>query len=805
MFSHIFTVFYFCLIIHNLISQDQIDSKSINSDEINQNILDNINASNIESYLRNFSEKVHLAGTVRQKYSAEAIYTEWLKFKLDTVKIQTYQVMLTYPNEKKDNKVSLIDKGGDVIWEFTGINKDSFPDKNDSELILPYNANSADGNIESDLVYVNYGSYDDFLYLKTRLNLSLSGKIGIARYGSIFRGSKVKNAEVFKLAGLILYPDPINFALEGIDSNVVYPNTWWMPESGIQMGTVSLFSGDPMTLGYPSLPSMYRDVPPKNSLPSIPVYPISYSDAWHLLSDMDGSIVPKEWQGGLNLTYQTGPGFIDSKSEWKVKLAVNLKREKRPIYNVIGRINGDIEPDRYVILGNHRDAWAYGGSDPVSGTACLLEISRVFALLHKNGWNPRRTIIFASWDAEEFGLVGSTEYVEENMKILKERAVAYINVDNCVTGNHSVRINASPLLSKIVYEVSKMIPNPNRAEIGLGLKTVYDTWLASSKTLSGNPNIGELGSGSDFFPFMYYAGVTSMDIRYVYNKDDMNIPNYPLYHTRYDTFYNVHKHIDPEFIYHKAVSQLIAILVHYLSDSQIVPLSPASYEYSLTKFYRNIIKDFNSTLEFSRICMNDLMAAITYFDRKMTIFQNNSLLPSFTNTTSSNTQNYSVIQARSLNDKLMIIEKGFLDIYGLPHKHFYKNLILGPSNTDINSVSGFPALNDLLYALQQLSNNSDIDSKILEFWVGDIITDWKSCNSGNDYSNDLLSYTYPDLCNFTDPSIDFTPSTSNDQNISHIVNGKSKCKLSSFLVEAIKKHIAVLAFTIKSTADFIDD
>ncbi|XP_065320727.1 N-acetylated-alpha-linked acidic dipeptidase 2-like [Gordionus sp. m RMFG-2023] len=246
----------------------------------------------IPDLIFDFSKRIHVAGTVKQKYSAEAIYTEWLKFKLDTVNIQTYQVMLTYPNEKKQG--FMIDKGGDVIWEFTGINKDSFPDKNDSELIPPYNADSADGNIESGLVYVNYGIYDDFLYLKTRLNISLAGKIGIARYGSIFRGSKVKNAEVFELAGLILYSDPINYALEGIDSNVVYPNTWWLPKSA----------------------SMYRDVPPKNSLPSIPVYPISYSDAWHLFSGMDGIIVPQEWPGGLNFTYKTGPGFIDSKSEW---------------------------------------------------------------------------------------------------------------------------------------------------------------------------------------------------------------------------------------------------------------------------------------------------------------------------------------------------------------------------------------------------------------------------------------------------------------------------------------------------------
>ncbi|CAK9301348.1 unnamed protein product [Gordionus sp. m RMFG-2023] len=240
--------------------------------------------------------------------------------------------------------------------------------------------------------------------------------------------------------------------------------------------------------------------------------------------------------------------------------------------------------------------------------------------------------------------------------------------------------------------------------------------------------------------------------------------NYPLYHTRYDTYYNVHKHIDPEFIYHKAVSQFIAILVHYLSDSQIVPLSHASYGESLKKFFRYIIKDFD-----------DLITAITYFDRKMTIFQNNSLLSSFTNTTSSNKQNYSVIQTRSLNDKLMLIERGFSNTYGLPHKPLYKHLILAPSNTDLYT-----------------------------FWVGDIITDWNSCNNGNDYSNDLLSYASPDMRNFTDPSIDFKSSTSND-NISHTVNGKSECKLSSFLVEAIKKHIVVLAFTIVSTANFVDD
>ncbi|CAK9301358.1 unnamed protein product [Gordionus sp. m RMFG-2023] len=802
-FHILFSATFNLFILHNFVtSPNLIDLKSNDRDDIDKNILENVNESRIESYLREFSKKVHVAGTERQKDSAYAIHDEWLKLKLDSVKTQTYHVMLTYPDEKKYNKVSLIDTMGNVKWESSGMEDYLSPDNNDTKLVSPFNAYSADGNITSDLVYVNYGRYDDFLSLKNGLNLSLSGKIGIARYGSIFRGTKVKNSEIFKLAGLILYSDPTNCAAEGTDTKEVYPNSWWMPESGVQRGSLSLINGDPMTMGYPSIPSMYREMPSKGDLPSIPVYPISYSDAWHLLSSMGGSTVPKAWQGSINTTYRTGPGFIDYKSDWKVKLEVNFKREKRPIYNVIGRLNGDIEPDRYIILGNHRDAWTYGGSDPISGTACLLEVTRVFALLRQGGWKPRRTIIFASWDAEEYGLIGSTEYVEENLKVLKQRAVAYLNVDICVTGNYSLKINSSPLLSKIAYEVAKMIPNPNKTEIDLGRKMIYDTWLRASsipKSRKENPYIGELGAGSDFVPFMYYAGVPCIDVRYIFNKEEMNISNYPLYHTRYDTFYNVQRYIDPGFTYHKAMSQYLAILIRYLSDSLILPLSPTFYGKSLKRFYEDVIKNYEPTLKSNRICTDNFRAAISYFHDKMTVFQKRSL---------SNNQNYSAIQTRSLNDKLMLIERSLLDTNGLPNKPIYKHLILAPSKTDQYSGSGFPALNDLLYALNQ-SINSKVEPEILRFWVGDAISkmDPKECNNGSDHQNDLLSYTSSDdSYNFiVNSSGDPKSSSSEACEYSSTSKSTSDCKLSSFIVEAIKKHIAILAFTLRSSADMLDD
>ncbi|MGH0179820.1 UNVERIFIED_CONTAM: hypothetical protein FKN15_015401 [Acipenser sinensis] len=286
---------------------------------------------------------------------------------------------------------------------------------------------------QGDPVYVNYGTIEDFTYMKRNLSVDLNGTIAIARYGKIFRADKVKHAAEFGCVGMVLYSDPADYA---VDSEVrVYPDDWWLPGTGVQRGTVLPRDGDPLTPYYPSIESaFYQKESDSFSVSAIPVTPIGYDDAIKYLRKISGPEANSTWQGGLNVTYRLGPGFIPPYSNSKLKLHVHTYNERRMTHNVIGYIRGEHEPDRYVVLGNHRDAWVFGAVDPSSASAAMMELSRAFGELLKDGWRPRRSIVFCSWGAEEHGLIGSTEWVEELVKILGTRAVAYLNVDIAVEG-----------------------------------------------------------------------------------------------------------------------------------------------------------------------------------------------------------------------------------------------------------------------------------------------------------------------------------------------------------------------------------
>ncbi|XP_072030609.1 glutamate carboxypeptidase 2-like [Amphiura filiformis] len=308
----------------------------------------------------------------------------------------------------------------------------------------------------SDLVYANYARVEDFEYLEDNYpEINLTGTIIIARYGKIFRGNKALHAQAAGAKGLILYSDPADYAVDGDIS--LYPDGWWLPETGAQRGNiwVSDAKGDPLTPGFPANAYAYRKNDTDTPLPKIPAHPIGYGDARRLLSEMKGPVVSEAdgWKGNLNVTYRIGPGFTDPQR--KAKMNIYTTREIRNTYDVIGYIRGDTEPDRYVILGNHRDAWVYGSTDPSSGTATLMEVARAFGEQVKSGWRPRRSILFTSWGSEEYGLLGSTEYVEEFQKILGERAVAYLNVDCAVVGNYTLRVKSTPLLYNAIYEAAR--------------------------------------------------------------------------------------------------------------------------------------------------------------------------------------------------------------------------------------------------------------------------------------------------------------------------------------------------------------
>lgn len=401
--------------------------------------------------------------------------------------------------------------------------------------------------------------------------------------------------------------------------------------------------GDPLTPGYPATHYAYRVPLQAVQMPRIPVQPISYSTAYEILKLLGGSPAPAKWNGGFNFTYHLGPGFLTN-SSLKLHLQVNNNLVNKTIHNVVGYIKGRVEPDRYVIIGNHRDAWVRGAIDAAGGSAALLELSKVFGDLLKEGWRPRRTIMFCSWGAEEFNLIGSTEWIEEHNKLLHGRAVAYINSDIIVIGNGSLTVAASPLLYNAVFNATKEVPNPNEKDTEA--KTVYDKWLSTfplmrnssamlfpsgiSKTLedesgydyeaqvftpikshssfkpeeigqSGSllksymdsamlqvrPKVRQLDMRSVYAPFFTLVGIPVVDVTYTHSSESYTslLMGYPLLHTQYDDVKLVEKFIDPDYRYHKAVTQVLGEIVRDLADSLFLPFNLLDYAQVLKDFY----------------------------------------------------------------------------------------------------------------------------------------------------------------------------------------------------------------------------
>ena len=357
-----------------------------------------------------------------------------------------------------------------------------------------------------------------------------------------------------------MFSDPQDVASSpGGNASQVYPNSFFLPESGIQRGSTKLSMGDPLSLGWPSIKGAYRPTPEeiRDYLPKIPSQPIGYADARKLLEVMGGPEVPEAWRGGLpGLTYRFGPGTNDTSHRgWKVRLVTHNYLKDVVDTNVIGVIRGEEEPDRYVLFSNHRDAWGYGASDPSSGTAALMETARVLGNLHKStGWRPRRTIVFASWAAEEYGMMGSIEFVHHHIQKIMDRAVAIINVDLCVFGD-ILAPQASPIVKDVFLEAIKAVPST--VDPSQSYYEFLEGYLAKgekTKNMSVEEYVGILGSGSDHHEFSFYAGVPGLF--YTFTVDHQKYPKvgfpYPTYHTGFETFHLMDKILDPGFALHKS-------------------------------------------------------------------------------------------------------------------------------------------------------------------------------------------------------------------------------------------------------------
>ena len=532
-------------------------------------------------HLRRLTAEPHVAGT-KEDYATAVYVRDQIRSYGIPSELKEYEVLLPYPTQP--GIVELVRPQRERLTAKEPVIAED-PSSSNSKIIPLFNGYSPSGDVTAPLVYVNYGLPPDYEALE-KLGVDVKGKIAIARYGNSFRGVKAKVAEDHGAIGLIIYSDPAD---DGYMRGDVYPKGPWRPAGSGQRGSVQ-FSfqapGDPLTPGKPSSPGVPRlKLEEVTTLPRIPVQPISYGDARRLLEPLRGPVRPKGFQGGLPFPYHVGG------TEYvRVHLKTSMDFQVRKIWDVISRIDGAEEKDRWVIMGNHRDAWTFGAVDPNSGTTAMLEAARGFGVLLKKGWKPRRSIVLCSWDGEEYGLLGSTEWAEDNATELKEKAVAYLNVDSAVSGPN-FGASSVPSMWKLIRAATRDVKDPKSGH------SVYERWQERAQEDAPDPElsdkedddappaearIGALGGGSDFAPFLQHLGIPSSDMGFG--------GDYGVYHSAYDSFYWMSHFGDPDFVYHAAAAQLWGTVAMRLADAAGLPLHYVDYASQVREYFEQCMK-----------------------------------------------------------------------------------------------------------------------------------------------------------------------------------------------------------------------
>jgi N-acetylated-alpha-linked acidic dipeptidase len=632
-------------------------------------LIETVRAENCRREHRIFTAKPHMAGSARNYELAQYVAEQWRKYGLDDVQLIEHPVYLPWPVRYE---ATLVDSREKLSLKEEPIPED--PDSYSNEVGIPYCAYSADIDITAPVVYVNSGNPEDYDLLQKQ-GVDVRGKIALARYSVpySYRGFKALTAQKRGASALLLYSDP---AEDGFKKGAVYPAGPWGPESHLQRGGIVYdfnLPGDPRTPGWASVTGG-RFLPAETavSMPTIAAAPMSYKDARKLLSMMTGPTAPQKWQGGLPLQYRLGP------TSDKLHLVIENDKKVRSIWNVVGGLRGTERPDEWVVLGNHRDAWVFGGVDPSSGSATMMETARAFGELKRSGWRPRRTLIFASWDAEEFTLTGSTEWGELEADKLKAGALAYLNVDSSASGNNFTAA-AVPSLANFLREVARDVPDPSGGSI-------YDLWASRNK--SDTPVTTRLGSGSDYTVFLNFLGVPIADLTF-------DGP-YGVYHSIYDSFTWIDRVGDPGYRYHAAMSRYWAVAALRLAECDYVPLDYDAYAREV-----KIYLDETERAGRDRKMAIDFQAALSAAER----WQKNArvVLEAARKAAESGDSK----QAEHVHHALMKVERALLDEEGLAGRPWFKHLIYAPRPTYKAMV--LPALTEAIEADDEARARKEVD------------------------------------------------------------------------------------------------
>jgi N-acetylated-alpha-linked acidic dipeptidase len=633
-----------------------------------------------EEHLRILTKAPHMAGTIEDKATADYVAQKFRDSGLDTEVVE-YKVWINYPEEIN---VDLTAPAGVEMHGPTRehVDGDSLPD--DPRVVMPFNGMSPSGDVEADIVYANYGTPEDFEKLD-KMKIDVRGKIVLVRYGQNFRGVKVLVAQEHGAAGVIIYSDPAD---DGWRRGDKYPEGPWRPDTGVQRGSVGYmfeFPGDPTTPGVasvPALPDAKRIAPPQSAqLPKIPATPISYHDAWPILEHLGGPDTPRDWQGSLPFTYHVGPGPA------RVKMHLKQDYQFRTLWDVVGRVRGSDLPDEWVVAGNHRDAWVYGAVDPNSGTAAMLESVHGVGELLKSGWKPKRTIVFCSWDGEEEGLMGSTEWVEQHESELAN-ATAYLNVDVAVSGP-KFGASAVPSLKQFLRDVAKAVPSPKGGTVyevwqGAALpsapstqsptEAIGDTRRAPNAQTKNDVPVGDLGSGSDYTAFLQHSGVPSTDIN--------SSGSYGVYHSAFDDFTWFKKFADPDFLYEQQMARVLGLEAIRMADADVLPYDYEEYGKEVVAYLETTRKRAESKFGEHTLDFNAVNNAAHHFESagaKILARQKN---PSH--------------DLERMNRVLWSTERALLVPEGLPHRAWYKHAIYAPGEYTGYAAVVIPGVNEAL-------------------------------------------------------------------------------------------------------------
>ncbi len=520
--------------------------------ELELKAIASIDAVRIGQHIKIMSAKPHAAGSPASKEVANYALEQFRKSGLD-VRIEMFEALLPYPIERSLELVSPVRHKFRLIEPI--LKED--PDSSDAHQLPSYNAYSASGEVTAPVVYVNYGVPEDYEYLK-KLGIDVRGKIVLARYGKSWRGTKPKVAAENGAVACLIYSDPKD---DGYWKGDVYPAGPFRPAQGIQRGSVMdmpLYVGDPLTPGWASEPGGKKlAIKDAKTLMTIPVMPISYGDAKPILEKLEGPVAPDDWRGALPFTYHIGAGPST------VHLRLKLDNGIRPIHNVIATIVGQTA-DQWVIYGNHHDAWVNGAHDPISGAAVVLETARVLGALKKTGWKPKRTIMFTLWDAEEFGLVGSTEWVEKHRDELRAKAVLYINSDT--NGRGSLGAGGSYSLEQFMEQIARDVKDPES-----GKSLLQSQKRAVARTPAADPTaqlalkLEPLGAGSDYVAFFHFAGVPSLNLGF------SDPSGGGVYHSIYDSYAWYTRFGDKNFEYGKALAEVMSRIILRMAEAHVLP------------------------------------------------------------------------------------------------------------------------------------------------------------------------------------------------------------------------------------------